>query len=56
MTGQELATLPNHAVVIDRDEDVWQLRGGVWCSYETAPQPHERMHKFEPYRLLMPRA
>ena len=49
----DLDELPDLTAVIDKFDDVWQYRGGLWCSYETAPHGSERLfNKFSPLRVL----
>lgn len=44
-TAEELDALGQHAVVRDDENDIWERRGDVWCSYETEPASTERMAK-----------
>ncbi|AWN03242.1 hypothetical protein PBI_APPA_61 [Microbacterium phage Appa] len=49
----EIDVLPDRSVVLDRDGDVWQYRGGLWCSYETASIGSERLaRKYGPITVL----
>lgn len=48
-----LDELPDLTAVIDKFDDVWQYRGGLWCSYETSPHGSERLFKkFSPLRVI----
>ncbi|WP_067573655.1 hypothetical protein [Nocardia acidivorans] len=52
-TPEDAAALPDRSIVVDRDGDVWQARGGVWCSYETSPCGSERLvNRFGPITLI----
>lgn len=51
-TLPELLDLPEGAVILDSAGDVAQLRGGLWCAYETAPMTLGRMAKYLPAKLL----
>lgn len=54
-SAKELNALPEGAVVLDAQEDVWQRRGGEWCSYETAPEISEVLAKrYSPFEVLSP--
>lgn len=49
----EIDALPNLSVLVDRDGDVWQYRGGLWCSYETATIGSERLaRKYGPVKVI----
>lgn len=52
-TVAQLDSMPDHTVIIDRDEDVWQYRGGLWCSYETSKHGSEWIFKkYSPLRVI----
>ena len=54
-TREQLDALPEHAVILDREGDVSQLRGAQWCGYETIPLAPSRMAKYLPaFVLWMP--
>jgi hypothetical protein len=54
-SAAELKALPEGAVVLDAQEDVWQRRGGEWCSYESAPEISEVLAKrYSPFEVLSP--
>ncbi|WNM65465.1 hypothetical protein SEA_PHONEGINGI_63 [Microbacterium phage Phonegingi] len=49
----EIDALPDGSVVLDAQGDVWQYRGGLWCSYETASIGSERLaRKYGPVTVL----
>lgn len=49
----EIDALPNMSVLVDRDGDVWQYRGGLWCSYETARHGSEFIaRKYGPVKVI----
>lgn len=55
MTKAEVNALPERTVIQDRYGDVLQLRGGVWCGYETAPlEPDWVYRKLQPITILRP--
>ncbi|MFE3229313.1 hypothetical protein [Nocardia sp. NPDC059228] len=49
---EQLEALPPLTIVVDRDGDVWQRRGEVWCSYETAPCTSSRLLKYKPVAVV----
>ena len=51
-TVAELDALPNLSVVLDSYEDVFQKRGGLWCSYETTELTSKQVWKYAPLVLL----
>lgn len=51
-TVEELAALPNAAVIRDRARDVAEKRGGLWCQYETSDMTDKQMAKFLPATVL----
>jgi hypothetical protein len=51
-TAEELDALPNGSVLIDSAGDVAQLRGGLWCGYETSPMSPSRQAKYIPATVL----
>lgn len=52
-TAEELRSLPEGAMVIDREGDVSQKRGGLWCGYETAPLNSNRLARLgSPFTVL----
>ena len=51
-THEEVDALNEGAVLLDSSGDVAQLRGGVWCSYETSPMTSHRMAKYTPATVL----
>lgn len=53
VTHSEIESLTEGSVILDRLGDVWQLRGNLWCSYETEPQPASTIvKKWSPVRIL----
>jgi hypothetical protein len=48
----DLAALPDTAVIRDRDGDVFERRGGVWCGYEVANLSDNLMAKMLPVTVL----
>jgi hypothetical protein len=53
-TAEEIESLPAKSVLLDSMGDVWQRRGTLWCSYETAPSTSKRLAKYAPLTLLAP--
>lgn len=51
-TETELAALPDGAVILDREGDVTQRRGGGWCGYETNRMSDHYMGRFLPAAIL----
>lgn len=51
-TVEELDALPDHSVISDNDDDIWQKRGGEWCSYETSRCTSPRLLKYHPLTVL----
>ena len=51
-TREEVEALTEGAVVMDSAGDVSQLRGGVWCGYETSPMAPSRLAKYLPATVL----
>lgn len=51
-TVEELDALPNFAVVIDADMDVWQKRGAIWVTHETAYHDSNRLARYGPFTVL----
>ena len=51
-TAEELEALPERSVVLDRDGDAFQRRGGLWCSYETSRLGSRKLAKFRPITVL----
>jgi len=51
-TRTELEALPDESVILDRDGDVFQRRGGDWCSYETRPAVDQQVAKWLPAAVL----
>lgn len=51
-TAQEIGALPEEAVLLDREGDAWQRRGGYWCSYETSPMGSPWLEKYAPLTVL----
>lgn len=52
LKGPDLEAMPDMSVVMDESGDVWQKRGGVWCSYETSDHTSTRLARFGPFRIL----
>jgi len=48
----EVEALPDGSVVADSAGDVSEKRGGLWCSYETAPMTDARLSKYLPATVL----
>jgi hypothetical protein len=51
-TKEEIEALPDEAVIRDSAGDVAEKRGGVWCSYETAPMTSRQLAKYTPLDVL----
>lgn len=51
-TVEELAKLPDTAVIRDKFGDVNERRAGKWCGYEQAPLSDQRMGKYLPATVL----
>jgi hypothetical protein len=51
-TVEDIEALPEGSVVVDRHDDVWQRRGGLWCSHETAAVDDRRLAKWAPLTVL----
>lgn len=51
-TKQEVEALPDGSVIRDGAGDVTEKRGGVWCSYETAPMTGRQLAKYMPIEVL----
>ena len=49
---QELDALPELSVVTDCYVDVWQRRGGEWCSYDTRPMQAKRIVRYAPLTVV----
>lgn len=52
LTRDELEDLPDGTVIMDVMEDVTQKRGGLWCSFETAPMTDSIMAHSLPARIM----
>ena len=51
-TADELDALPELSVVTDCYVDVWQKRGGEWCSYDTQPAKSARIVRYAPLEVI----
>lgn len=51
-TVEELAKLPDTAVIRDKFGEVNERRAGKWCGYEQAPLSDQRMGKYLPATVL----
>jgi hypothetical protein len=51
-TREEVEALWDGSVVSDSAGDVSEKRGGLWCSYETAPMSDSRLAKYLPATVL----
>jgi len=51
-TRAEVEALGDGSVVADSAGDVSEKRGGLWCSYETAPMTDARLSKYLPVTVL----
>ncbi|QXW04028.1 hypothetical protein [Rhodococcus globerulus] len=51
-TPDDLDSLPELSVVIDKHDDVSQKRGGRWCGYETADLTGKQLARYKPIRVL----
>lgn len=51
-TKEEIEALTDGSIIRDSAGDVAEKRGGVWCSYETAPMSNERLAKYTPITVL----
>lgn len=51
-TRNEVLALHEGAVLLDSAGDVAQLRGGLWCGYETSPMSPTQQAKYIPATVL----
>ncbi|MFE3081809.1 hypothetical protein [Nocardia tengchongensis] len=49
---EQLDALPPLSIVVDRDGDVWQRRGKVWCSYGNTPCTSAHLLKYKPVGVV----
>lgn len=54
LTPEWVRALPEHTVVIDRDGDVWQKRGSLWCGYEAGRVSDSDLARWAPLTTLVP--
>lgn len=47
-----IEALPDGTVVADTTDDVFQLRDGLWCSYESVPLTGFQLAKYAPITIL----
>jgi hypothetical protein len=51
-TENVLAALPESTVIRDCMNDVFELREGLWCSFDTKPLTSHQMRKYLPVLVL----
>lgn len=51
-TAAAIEALPDGTVVADTTDDIFQLRGGLWCSYESVPLTGFQLAKYAPITIL----
>ena len=52
LTVGDIEALPEGSVVLDRDNDAWQVFDGLWYAYGESPFTAEELFEWQPIALV----